>query len=204
MKSKMLLFIIILSGLLNAQMQQKIQIKLDSLNAAHLEISMTMNASQWDAWVNTLGNNPAALKREIQRSMPGYFMDDFELEKDEMERSFTMKLKVDGICKIDKKGKWILDTDQKNAQMTELNSHQYMLVSSPPEFGGQMQQQYILQLPTGAKDIEVTKDSFGKSVFKFEMERSSGTSSKNMLRYGGIALLVLGGAWSLVQMRRKA
>jgi len=175
------------------QSNQKIEMILDEIGNAKINISMTMNAAQWQQWNGTYGTNPSALKRDMERSMPAFILDDFKLDKDDMNRSFNLSLNAYGVCKIDKRGRWIMDTDQKDAQLTELTEHKYMLVSSPPEFGGTIQQTYIIEFPEEAEGIKIDKDSFGKSIFEFEMENPS--SSLNLIRTSGLILLIVGGSW---------
>lgn len=177
----------------NAQSQQKIEMRIDSIGNAKLTVSMTMNAQQWQVWNSNYGNNPSALKRDIERSMPAYFLDDFKLDKDDMNRSFNLSLNAYGVCEINKRGKWIVDTDQKNAQLTELTENKYMLVSSPVEYGGSLQQTFIIELPNDAKNIKVDKDAYGKSVFEFDMDAPS--TDFNLMRWSGILLLIIGGGW---------
>jgi hypothetical protein len=185
-----------------AQTQQKIEMKIDSIGNAKITVSMNMTAQQWQVWLSSLGNNPAALKREIERSMPAYFLDDFKLDKDDMNRSFNLSLKAYGVCEIDKRGKWTIDTDQKNANVTELTDHKFMLVSSPPELGGTVQQTFLIEFPAEAKDIKVDKDAFGQSVFDFKMDGPS-SSGFNFLRYAGIFFIVIGGAWGGASLIKK-
>lgn len=175
------------------QSNQKIELTLDNIGNAKINISMTMNASQWQQWNGTYGSNPSALKRDMERSMPAFILDDFKLDKDDMNRSFNLSLNAYGVCNIDKRGRWIMDTDQKDAQATELTDHKYMLVSSPPEFGGTLQQTYIIEFPEAASDIKIDKDAFGKSVFEFEMDNPS--SSFNLIRWSGLLLMIVGGSW---------
>ena len=175
------------------QSNQKIEMIVDEIGNAKINISMTMNAAQWQQWNGTYGTNPSALKRDMERSMPAFVLDDFKLDKDDMNRSFNLSLNAYGVCKIDKRGRWIMDTDQKDTQLTELTEHKYMLVSSPPEFGGTIQQTYIIEFPEEAKGIKIDKDSFGKSIFEFEMENP--TRSFNLMRWSGIILLLIGGSW---------
>lgn len=186
------------------QMNQQINMKIDSLGNAKINVSMKMNAGQWDVWVNSLGNNPAALKREIERAMPGYFLDDFKLERDDMNRSFDLSLNAYGICEIDKKGNWSIETDQKDAQLTEITSHKYMLTSSPKEFGGQVQQQYTIEFPKNAQDIKVDKDAFGETIFKFDMNNPKKAGMFNIASIAGILLIVVGGGWAGFNATKKA
>lgn len=197
MKTKHLFIalLIVISGFkMNAQQSsQKIEFKLDNVGNAKINVSMTMNAAQWNQWNGAYGTNPAALKRDFERSMPAFIVDDFKLEKDDMNRSFNLSLNAYGVCKIDKRGRWIMETDQKNAQVTELSKNKYMLISSPPEFGGNLQQTYIVEFPNEANSIKVDKDSFGKSVFHFKMDHPS--SGFNIMRWSGLVLLIVGGGW---------
>lgn len=194
MKTAFTILMIVCSTLLSAQQaQQKIDMKLDNVGNAKLTLSMTLTAQQWQTWNSTLGNNPAALKREVERSMPAYFLEDFKLEKDDMNRSFTLSLTALGVCKIDKRGKWSFETGQKNANVTELTDHKFMLVSSPPELGGAIQQTYTVEFPDEAKKVKLDKDSFGESVFQFEM--NGPTSSSGLMKWSGIFLIIVGGAW---------
>lgn len=192
------LFFFALSEMAIAQQsQQHIEMTLDEVGNAKLEIRMTMNAQQWQSWNATLGNNPAAIKREAERGMPAYFLDDFKLEKDEMNRSFSLSLNAYGVCDIDKRGNWSLDVDQENAQLTELSDTKYMFVSSPAEFGGQVIQNYVINLPEEAKDIKVDKNAFGRDVFKFKMEgpASMQASLGGFMRYGGLLFVIVGLLW---------
>ncbi|WP_204344346.1 hypothetical protein [Psychroserpens algicola] len=175
------------------QSNQKIEMRIDNIGNAKINISMTMNAAQWQQWNGTYGANPSALKRDIERSMPAFIVDDFKLDKDDMNRSFNLSLNAYGVCKIDKRGRWVMDTDQKDAQLTKLTDYKYMLVSSPMEFGGAIQQTYIIEFPETAQDIKVDTDSFGKSVFEFEMDNPS--SNFNVLRWSGLLLIIVGGGW---------
>lgn len=196
-----LLSALLLTGLLRAQgMQQKIDMVIDGLGNAAISISMTLPAQQWQMWNQYFGNNPSALKRDIERSMPAYFLEDFKLEKNDMERNFTVSLKALGICKVDKKGRWILDSGEKNPQITELTGHKYMMVQSPKELGGAVQQTTMITFPEQASDIKMDKDALGRTVFRFDMEGPGGGGG--MLFWIGIGLMVLGIGWLVLTILR--
>lgn len=166
---------------------------LDKYGNALIKVSMKMDAAQWQNWLNTVGNNPASLKRNIKKEMPAYFLDDFQLNKQEMDRSFDLTMKAYGVCKVDKKGNWILETDDKDIDLTKLTDNKYMYVASPPEFGGQLQQTTIIEFPTEAADIEIDKDTFGKTIFEFDMKRESAGFSPLFIT--GVVLMVFGLVW---------
>ncbi len=194
-----LLLIVTFAGI--GQTHQKIDMKIDSLGNAKINVSMTMTATQWQVWLQTIGNNPAIMKREIERSMPAYFLGDYKLEKNDMERSFNVSLMAYGVCEVDKRGNWTIDTDQKDANLTEITDHKYMLVSTPPELGGNIQQTFTIDFPEAAKNIKVDKDTFGKTIFKFDMENS--TAGFNLMLWAGVLLLLIGGSWLVKNVIRK-
>lgn len=191
-------FVLLGSLAMGQQTQQKIDMDIDNVGNAKITVSMTMNASQWQVWNANLGNNPAALKREIERSMPAYFLDDFKLEKDDMNRSFNLSLNAYGVCEINKRGVWSIETDQKDANVTELTDHKYMLVSSPMELGGAVQQTFTINFPSEATDIKVDKDSLGNSIFEFDMNNTA--SGINFMMWGGLLFMIVGAGWTGVSL----
>lgn len=54
-------------------MKQKIEMDLDAQGSASITVSMTMDASSWQGWLATYGNNPAVFKREMERDTPAFF-----------------------------------------------------------------------------------------------------------------------------------
>ncbi len=176
------------------QDSQKFEVDIDNLGNANMKISMKMAAQQWEIWNNNFGNNPAAFKREMERALPKYFLGDFKLEKNDMDRSFELSLKAYGTCKINKRGKWSFEAEQKDANINKIGDRKYMLVNSPSEFGGQLQQTYIFNFPKEASEIKVDEDSFGKTVFEFKMKQP--VSIMNLIRWVGIFLIAIGAAWA--------
>lgn len=197
----LLVFFFALSESKAQQSQQHIEMTMDNIGNATIELKMTMNAQQWQNWNATLGNNPAALKREIERGMQAYFLDDFKLDKDEMNRSFLLSFNAYGVSNIDKRGTWTIDLEQENAQLTKLTDRKYMFVSTLAEFGGQLQQNYILNLPEKAQEIEVSKNAYGREVFKFKMDDpiTMKASLGGILRWAGMLFLVAGALLAIIK-----
>ena len=195
MKTTITLIIVLFSvSLIHAQelLKPKMELKIDSIGNANIKVSMSMNANQWQMWSQNYGNNPALLKRNIEKEMPGYFMDDYKLEKNDMERSFSFTFKAYGVCAVNKKGIWIVSTEQKNPDLTKLTDHKYMMVATDVANG--MQETNIIEFPESAKNIRETKDAFDKTQFEFEMKEMR--SSINWFLWIGILLAAAGGGWA--------
>ncbi|MFZ6050487.1 hypothetical protein [Halocola ammonii] len=178
---------------------QQIDMRIDSIGDAHLKVSMEMNAQQWEGWVQSYGNNPAALKREMERALPSYFLDDFKFEKDDMNRSFELTFKAYGACDVDRKGRWTMNTETKDANVTELTERKFMMVESPQEYGGSIRQTTTVTLPNQAENVKIDTDAFGKTVFVFEMDEPGG--GMNYTQWAGIFLLVVGAGATAMRAR---
>lgn len=191
-----LTIIIVLFSMLVLQAQEllkpKMEMKIDSIGNANIKVSMTMNANQWQMWSQNYGNNPALIKRNMEKELPGYFLDDFKLDKNDMDRSFSFTFKAYGVCAVDKKGTWIVSTEQKNPDLTKLTDHKYMMVSTDVANG--MQETSIIEFPESAKNIEQTKDAFDKTQFEFEMKEMR--SGINWFLWIGVFLAAGGGGWA--------
>jgi len=195
MKKIVFTSLVFLFSLLSAQsqeMKQKLEMRIDSLGDARIIASMTMNASQWQGFIQTEGNNPALMKRSMERALPGYFLDNFEMKKNDMERSFEFSFKAYGVCQVNKKGKWIVNTEQKNPDITSLTDHKYMMVINDEETKIQITQ--FIEFPKNAKNIILSKDAFEKAQFEFDMNTSGATNAFPF--WAGIALALIGAVWA--------
>ncbi|UJP65915.1 hypothetical protein [Mongoliitalea daihaiensis] len=200
MKTKQSLLIILcmlgsLQLLAQAAINQHINMKVDERGNAAMLIQQKMTASQWQQWLATAGTNPNALKREIQKGMPGFFLDDFKLDRNDMERSFELSLTAYGVTKVDKRGRRILETGEKDINLTKIGDKQYMFVNSPMEYGGQLQQTTVVDFPISASNIQIDKDAFGRTIFTYQIDDPSKSLDWRYL-FGG--LMMLAGVVSMV------
>src|SRR5690606_16339845 len=129
------------------------------------------------------------------------FLDDFELKKDDMERSFELSLKAYGACKVNKNGNWILETDDKEVDLTKLDDRKYMYINNPPEYGGQVKQTTIIEFPKEAKNIQIAEDAYGQTIFKFDMENRA--SAWNGWQWLGVSFTLIGAVWLGRNVRRQ-
>lgn len=161
----------------------------DEYGNAKVTYGMKMNASQWDNFKRSMGNNQSLLKRQMERGMPAYFLSDFDYKEDAMDRSYTLSFNAYGVCKIDENGKWYAELGDKNPDVTKLSDNTYMIISDMSEGGMLIQANQKIIFPSSASNIKEEKDSFGKARFTFDMTGNSNTGMA--MQYGGIGLMVL-------------
>lgn len=192
----LLLLILLCACVMHAQelLKPKMELRIDSVGNARIKVSMTLNANQWQVWTQSIGNNPALLKRNMERELPGYFLDDFNLEKNDMERSFVFTFNAYGVCMVNKKGLWIVGTDQKNPDITKISDRKYMMVSM--DVLNNLQQTQIIEFPLSARNIREARDPYNKTQFEFEM--GAPDHGFSLLFWIGILLTALGGGLAIL------
>src|ERR1700744_3775838 len=73
---------------------QEFTIKIDNLGDADFQITEKMTQQQWMAFKQgQLANDPAIARRDLQRAMSAYVIEDFKRDMGEMNRTVTMSLK---------------------------------------------------------------------------------------------------------------
>lgn len=167
-----------------------VEFTLDETGSSKVVYFAKMNAGQWDNFKRSMGNNQSLLKREIERGLPAFFLSDFEYKEDAMDRSYSLTFNAKGVASINNNGKWIVDLEAKNPDVTKLSDNSYMMITETSQGGQLIQITNKLIFPESASNIKEEKDSFGKAIFTFDMGGGSGMGKA--INYGGIGLIVAG------------
>ncbi|MFT3911795.1 MAG: hypothetical protein QM737_20390 [Ferruginibacter sp.] len=171
-------------------LKQVFDITMDETGNADVEVSMKLNAGQWDMFKRNLGTNTSVLKREMEKALPKYFLSDFNYTEDQMERTYKMKFKVAGLAGINNNGAWEAKLDSKNPDITKLSDREFVMNANYMSNGGLIQQTQKIHLPSGASGAKIEKDSFGKAMLTYT---TGGPLFPKIITYGGVALILLGG-----------
>lgn len=170
--------------------KQRLDITLDDFGNAHIAVTMKLNASQWDMFKKTLGNNTSNLKREMIKGMPKFYLTDFKYNEDQMERTYTLEMRALAVASVDKNGKWKAALDAKDPDIMKVNENQFKLDANYVSGGGLIEQTQQIYLPGNAKNAKVEKDSFGKAVLTYQ----TGSGLMNILITGAGILFIIAGA----------
>jgi len=149
---------------------QTFTIKFDKLGDATMEVSQKMDAAQFENWQNSeIAKDPSLAKRDLERSMATYVLEDFKRDVDDMNRSSTISVKLKGYAQYNGGGNWQIRLDSKNPDVTKLADNAYMMTSNTMMGGQLVQQIFKIYFPSGASDIQQTTDSFGKAIFTYKV-----------------------------------
>jgi hypothetical protein len=147
---------------------QEFTVNLDKLGNATMELTQKMNASQWANFKSSqIYNDPAMAKRDMERSMSTYVIDDFKRDLDEMNRQVKLTLKVVGYAQYKGDGHWSLKIDSKNPQVTKLTDNAYMITGNMVTGNSLIQQIFKIYFPSNASAVTQTTDEFGKAIFTY-------------------------------------
>jgi hypothetical protein len=171
-------------------LKQTIDMTIDKLGNATMDVAMTLNAAQWDNFKKTVGDNVSLLKRSMEKALPKYYLTDFNYSEQPMDRSYHVKFKALGICSMNKDGVWEAKLDTKKPDITKLSDNAFLMTEDVLTNGMLVQQTIKLYLPPVAKGAKVAKDTFGKAEITYTMGQDMMSMSLTLL---GVLLLLLGG-----------
>jgi hypothetical protein len=181
----------------NAKAQEEVKgikqifdITMDDLGNAAVEVTMKLNASQWDMYKKNIGNNTSVIKRSMETALPKYYLSNFNYSEDQMERTYKIKFNLAGLTTVNGNGKWEGKLDSKDPDITKLSDREFVMASNMMMNGTLFQVTEKIHLPPDAEGAKIEKDSFGKAVLTYST--GGGMMSKATL-FIGIALMLAGG-----------
>lgn len=174
--------------------------ELTPLGDAHIEASSTLDAAGWDNYKRMYGNNPEILKRQMERGFPGYFLQNFNYKEEVMNRRWILSFDALGLSKINSKGRWEIELNSKNPDITKLSDHNFVLTSNFATQGSLLQEIDNISFPAAASNIKQDKDAFGKATFTYSLSPGGGLGGMLALSLG--IILMIAGALLLVLSNR--
>src|SRR5690606_17480215 len=86
---------------------QEIDYYLDDLGNAKMEIKMKMNAQQWQAFkASPVASNPTIFKRDMERQMAAYLLEDIKTELKENDRQSVTSMVAKNTAVYKGNDKW--------------------------------------------------------------------------------------------------
>jgi hypothetical protein len=150
------------------QQIQQFTIKIDKLGDATIELSTKMTQSQWENFKQgPLVNDPSISKRDMERNMSAYVLEDFKRDIDDMNRTVKMSFTVKAMAAYKGNGNWEFRWGGKDPQVTKLPDNSMMVTTNANLSGELVQQIMKISFPAGAKNIQQTTDSFGSALFTY-------------------------------------
>ncbi len=182
-------------------LNQEIDYHIDKLGDATLELRMKMNAMQWQSFkASPVATNPTIFKRDMERQMASYILEDLKTNLNENDRTSLTSLKAKGMAQYKGKGQWEVKLDMKNPNVTKVSDNCYLLTGNMVSGGTLIHQLQKLFLPEAASDIKQDTDTFGNAIITYKLDVEP--AAINLFAIAGIVCIVAGAAFLFIQMRK--
>lgn len=183
-------------------LNQEIDYHIDALGDASMELRMKMTASQWQAFkASSIATNPTIFKRDMERQMTAYILQDLKTNLNENDRSSVTSLKAKGMAQYKGNGRWEVKLDMKNPNVSKISDNCYLLTANMVSGGTLIHQMQKLFLPESAGNSKQDTDTFGNAIISYEL--SAEPFGFNLFAIIGIVLLLASAALVVLQRRKK-
>ncbi len=179
---------------------QNIDMYIDKLGDAKMELTMKMDASQWNTFINSeYAKNKSLFRRDMEREMMWVLIDDIDMHLDDKNRIATATMSLKNMASYSGDNLWTLKLGGKDVSLTKISDNCYLMSNNiVSNDGGIIQQLQKFIFPDGASNVRQDNDRYGNTVILYDLPvRESGMTTG--IAIIGIILIVLGGLWLLWQ-----
>jgi hypothetical protein len=161
--------------------------QLDNEGDAQIEFRFQLGAQQWAMWKDQFGDHPDMMLRDIKYQLAAAVIDDFSLERDDVHRRATAKIKARSLARYRGDGQFQLQVP-KEMKLVAGSGTEWVFTSSTLEGGGIVNLTDRAKLPTGAKNVHLTTgNDYDQLVYTVEVS----PPRPKMLLYLGVGLLLV-------------
>ncbi len=96
--------------------------KIDERGDAAVEVSFQYSASQWAYWKEQMGNRPDMILRDMRYSMATAVLENFSMEKDDVQRKALGKISARAVARYRNAGEFIIDVPKEMKLVTGANA----------------------------------------------------------------------------------
>ncbi len=162
--------------------------KIDERGDADIEVSFQYSASQWATWKEQYGNRPDIVLRDMRYQMATAVLENFALERDDVQRKAVGKIKARALARYRNAGEFVIDVPKEMKLVTGANTD--WIFSFTNAVNGEIVSQTLHAiLPASARNVRFAPGGdFDNLSYTLDL---SPTRPKGWL-HAGIALLSSG------------
>jgi hypothetical protein len=164
--------------------------ELDDAGNAKIEFDFQLGAAQWAKWKDQYGDHPDLMLRNVKYELAAAVIDDFSLDKDDVHRKATAKIKARALAKYRGDGQFEIQVP-KNMKLVAGSGRDWAFTSSQLEEGGIVNITDRAKLPSKAQNAHLTTGSdYDLLVYSLDVAPSK---PKTFLYLGLASLLAAAG-----------
>ncbi len=179
--------------------RQDIRCVIDEVGDARFTLTIEFEAAGYKVWKQTVGADPALLKRELKRLFSATELEDFGMERFDMDRKVVFTFTGRGLARYLGDGQWetFLEERPEGGSMTrrKIDDRNFLVTSTQGAEGiGIMQQDTTITLPENTIELKETVSERGEPMLFYRVETADEEEVSGIpWRTAGISGLVLGG-----------
>lgn len=172
-------------------LQTDTSIIVDRLGDGQLTMTFHLSASQWTVWKQQYGDRPDVLWRDLKQQFANMALVDFDLKKNDIERSATAQISLRGGTRLRSDGAREIEVPKDMKKISD-NGREWIFnaVSQENQYAPILNQTIRLTLPPEATNVRLNQPGTAFQTLVYEIPET-GSGGKMML-VGGIGALVIG------------
>jgi len=175
---------------------------LDKLGDGQVTVTFHLSASQWTVWKQQYGDRPDVLWRDMKQELANMALGGFDLKKDDIERSATMKISFRGGPGLRSDGAREIEVPKDMKKISESGREWiFNAVSQANSYAPIINQTIRVTLPAEARNARLNQPGTAFQALVYEIPEAG--RGKGML-YVGMGALVIGLALGVAGFRNSA
>lgn len=162
-----------------------------------LALEMTFDAAPWRVWKSQVGDEPSRLRAMMKHQFSAYVIDDFKLEKDDLNRTAKVTMHSSAGPELRKDGRFRVPID-KEYRLVNNTGRQWFFSGNNPHANHSLQTIRIT-MPENATGVTLTSAGSPEQGLIYSLKVPAGRSRTFLIM--GAVLSVLGGLVLVVGIR---
>ncbi len=168
-----------------------VAVKVNPYGDGTMTVTFRLSASQWENWREEYGDHPDLLKRDFKRRFAKYALDDFKLERNDMDRTAVATITARAITAVRQDGYRAIEIN-KEARFVSNSALDWIFesVSQSSPYSPIVTETTRIELPPGATNVRVENEGSGPQHLVYQLPENG--NNDGMLFWSGIAAIALG------------
>jgi hypothetical protein len=149
-----------------------------------LTISMSFDAAAWKTWKAQVGDEPARLRAMMKHQFSAYALEDFKLEKNDLERTAKITMRSASGLELRRDGSFRIPVE-KYFRLVNSSGREWFFSGNNPHAANSLNTVKLV-LPANAREAQLVNAGTGEQGLIFRVEVPAGRSRTLVLAGGGV------------------
>ena len=163
----------------------------DKRGDGQVTVTYRLSASQWTLWKQRYGDRPDMLWRDLKQELANMALSDFDLKKDDIERSATVKISFRGGPRLRSDGASEIGVPKDMKKISDSGREWiFSAVSQENSYAPIINQTIRVTLPGEARNARLSQPGTAFQALVYEIPAATGGGKA--LLFTGLGALVIG------------